>query len=63
MTPEELRAARKARARRWLAAGYSMNGYPAVHADDETEETLAAEPPKQAEKKAKPQAGDQPPSA
>jgi hypothetical protein len=54
VTPEELAAARKARAIRWVRSGFSMNGYPALHADDETEETLAAEPPKQAEKKQKP---------
>jgi hypothetical protein len=50
MTEEELWAARKERARRWAQAGASR-GYPAVAAADETETTLAAEPPKKEERK------------
>jgi hypothetical protein len=52
MTNEELWAARKERARRWLTAG-AMRGYPALSAEDETEATLAAEPPEPKEKKSK----------
>jgi hypothetical protein len=58
MTPEELQAKRKERARRWSAAG-TLRGYPALAAEDETEETLAAEPPARAEKKSKPNDGPQ----
>ena len=47
------------RARRWLTAGNDLRGYPAVAAEDETEATLAAEPPKQAERKPRPQLGEQ----
>jgi len=53
MTPDELWAARKARARRWLQAGADLRGYPTLAAEEETEETLAAEPPARAEKKPK----------
>lgn len=53
MTPDELVAARRARARRWVNAD-SMHGYPALADEDETPETLAAEPPARGEKKAKP---------
>jgi hypothetical protein len=61
MTPEQLQSARRARARRWLQAGSSLHGYPALSADDETEHTLAAAPPEQAEKKSKPlQTADRP---
>ena len=49
MTPEELTAARRERARRW--AHSDMRGYPALAPEDETEETLAASPPEKAEKK------------
>jgi hypothetical protein len=51
MTPEELQAARRERARRWV--GHSLHGYPALADEDETEQTLAAAPAKQAEKKPK----------
>lgn len=54
MTPEELAAARLARARRWLAAGHDLRGYPTLAPEDETAETLAAAPPEKAEKKVKP---------
>lgn len=52
MTPAELAAARLERARRWAAAP-DMRGYPALADEDETEATLAAEPPERGEKKAK----------
>jgi len=52
MTPEELAAARRERARRWASAA-DMRGYPALAAEGETEETLTAEPTKQSEKKPK----------
>jgi hypothetical protein len=52
MTPEELAAARRERARRWLQAGADLRGELALSADDETEETLAAAPTEKAEKKA-----------
>jgi hypothetical protein len=58
MTPEELAAARLARARRWLQAGTGLHGYPAVPPEQETAETLAAAPPEKAEKKPKPPAGE-----
>jgi hypothetical protein len=51
MTDEELAAARRERARRWV--GHSLHGYPALPDEDETEATLAAAPAKQAEKKPK----------
>lgn len=54
MTPDELRAARLARARRWANAD-TMHGYPALADDDETSETLAAEPPAKGEKRPKAQ--------
>jgi hypothetical protein len=50
---EHLWAARRECARRWLAAGQDLRGYPALSAEEETEETLAAELTKQAEKKPK----------
>ena len=53
MTPDELAAARLARARRWLAAGHDLRGYPTLAPEDETEATLAAAPPEKAEKKPK----------
>lgn len=53
MTSDELAAARRARAKRWVNAD-SMHGYPALADEDETPETLAAEPPARGEKKAKP---------
>lgn len=40
----DLAAARRARARRWVGAD-TMHGYPALADEDETTETLAAEPP------------------
>jgi hypothetical protein len=52
MTDEELWAARKECARRWAQAG-AARGYPALAAEDENEATLAAEPPKKDERKAK----------
>ena len=52
---EQLWAARKERARRWVQNGGDLRGYPALHADEETAETLAAEPAKQTSEKAKPQ--------
>jgi hypothetical protein len=60
MMPDDLWVARRERARRWVQAGGDLRGYPALHADDETEETLAAEPTKQtSEKKSKSQVGEQ----
>jgi hypothetical protein len=52
MTPEELEAARKERARRWAKTG--LRGYPALSAEEETEETLAAGPREEQLKKGKP---------
>jgi hypothetical protein len=54
MTPDELTAARRERVRRWARAGGSLHGYPAFPPEQETAETLAAEPPKAGEKKPKP---------
>lgn len=59
MTPEEITAARRERARRWVASGHDLKGYPALPAELETEETLAASPPKQVEKKGKPPATEE----
>ena len=59
MTPDELWAARRERARRWVQAGGDLRGYPALDAEQETAETLAAAPPEKAEKKSKPQLGEQ----
>ena len=42
-------AARRERAKRW--AGSDLKGYPSLGPDEETEETLAAEPPEPAKKK------------
>jgi hypothetical protein len=42
---------RKKHARRWT--GSDLRGYPTLAAEDETEETLAAEPPKRDEREAK----------
>jgi hypothetical protein len=56
---EHLVAARCERARRWAQAGGSLHGYPALAPEDETEETLAANPPERAERKPKPQLGEQ----
>jgi hypothetical protein len=53
MTPNELRAARKERARRWASAP-DMRGYPALADEEETEETLASSPAERAEKRLKP---------
>jgi hypothetical protein len=53
MTNEQLQAARRERARRW-AASPDVRGYPALAAEDETEETLAASPAERAERKPKP---------
>jgi hypothetical protein len=44
-------SARRERARRWV--GTDLRGYPTLSAEEETEETLAAEPPEPA-RKAKP---------
>ena len=49
----DLWAARRERARRWVQAGGDLRGYPALHADEETEQTLAAAPAEKAEKKPK----------
>jgi hypothetical protein len=49
---EQLQAARRERARRW-ASSPDMRGYPALAAEDETEETLAAAPAEKAERKPK----------
>jgi hypothetical protein len=49
---ETLWAARRERARRFVLAGADLRGYPALSAEDETEETLAAAPTEKAEKKA-----------
>jgi hypothetical protein len=43
-TDESLWAARRERARRFVQAGADLRGYPALSAEDETEETLAAAP-------------------
>jgi hypothetical protein len=55
MTPTDdsaLWAARRERARRWIAGGnHNLHGYPALHADEETEETLGATPPEREGKK------------
>jgi hypothetical protein len=59
LTDEELRAARLARARRWLAAGHDLRGYPTLADEDENEETLAASPPEKLDKKPKPPAAAQ----
>jgi hypothetical protein len=48
-----LLAARRERARRW-AASPDMRGYPALAAEDETEESLVAAPAEKAERKPKP---------
>ena len=53
---DSLAAARRERARRLIHS--DLRGYPAVPDEDETEQTLAAAPPNQAEKKPKP--GDEP---
>jgi hypothetical protein len=60
MTSDDLWAARRERARRWIAGGnHNLHGYPALPAEEETEETLATEPPERGgEKKAKPQLGE-----
>jgi hypothetical protein len=55
MTPEQLQAARRERARRFVQAGADLRGYPALSAEDETEETLTAAPAEKTEKKPKPQ--------
>jgi hypothetical protein len=44
-------SARKERARRWVGSG--LSGYPALSEDEETEETLAAEPPESGKKPAR----------
>jgi hypothetical protein len=49
----DLWAARRERARRWASS--DLKGYPALSPDDETEETLAAEPPEPGKKKSTPQ--------
>jgi hypothetical protein len=59
MTTNDLWAARRERARRWVQAGGDLRGYPALSAEEETAETLAAAPPEKAEKKPKPQLGEQ----
>jgi hypothetical protein len=46
-------AARKEHARRWV--GTDLRGYPALDAEEETEETLAAQPTPEQLKKGKPQ--------
>jgi hypothetical protein len=51
MTPEEIWAKRRERARRW--AHSDMRGYPVVPLEEETEETLAAEPKPEQLKKSK----------
>ncbi|HEU5099677.1 MAG TPA: hypothetical protein VFU22_11690 [Roseiflexaceae bacterium] len=57
MTPTDLWAARRERARRWIHGGtHDLRGYPALDADDETKETLAAAPVEKVEKKSKPHA-------
>lgn len=52
LSPDDLRAARLARAKRWANAP-DMHGYPALADEDETEATLAAEPPQRNEKRPK----------
>jgi hypothetical protein len=52
MTPDELAAARRARAQRWATAP-TMHSYPALADEEETEQMLAAEPPKRSGKKPK----------
>jgi hypothetical protein len=46
----DLWRARRERARRW--AGSDLRGYPALSPEEETEETLAAEPPEPPKKRA-----------
>ena len=46
-------SARKERARRWLHT--DLRGYPTLSAEEETEETLAAEPKEEQLKKGMPQ--------
>jgi hypothetical protein len=54
ISDEELWAARKARARRWARAGGTLHGYPSLSTEQETQETLDAEPPERNDKKQKP---------
>jgi len=57
---DDLWAARRERARRWVQnSNYDLRGYPALNADEETADTLAAAPAEKAEKKPKPQLGEQ----
>jgi hypothetical protein len=46
-----LESARRERARRWLST--NLHGYPTLSAEEETEETLAAEPREEQVKKGK----------
>ena len=51
-TPDPLLdSARRERAKRWV--GTDLRGYPALSAEEETEETLAAEPKESQVKKGK----------
>jgi hypothetical protein len=59
MIASDLWAARRERARRWLQAGTELRGYPALDADQETEEFLAVEPAIKAEKKPNEQVSEQ----
>jgi hypothetical protein len=60
MTSDDLWAARRERARRWIHGGnHDLRGYPALDADEETEETLAAAPAERGEKPRKVQVGEQ----
>jgi len=52
-TESDLWAARRERAHRFIQAGTELHGYPALDAEDETEETLAAAPAAKTEKKPK----------
>jgi hypothetical protein len=49
MAPEELWAKRRERARRWT--GSDLPGDPTLAAEEETVETLAAEPPKKEDRR------------
>ena len=54
MTDDEIWAARRERARRWArSGGGDVRGYPALSAEEESEESLHAEPPEHHQKKSK----------
>ena len=54
---DNLWAARRERARRWILGGnHDLRGYPALSADEENEETLTAEPVEKVENRSTPRA-------